>query len=276
MMEYRGFSFQELALEYSPRATVGGDFAHYLAAYVALSERARNLLPARVNLPYGSTPQQVLDYFPGPAEDSPLHVFLHGGYWQALDQSASAGMAPGIVEDGCAFATLNYTLAPQGRIGDMVDECRAALTWLGSNSNDLGFDPARVTLSGHSAGAHLAAMALSLHGDCFGNPGLRITDAVLISGIYDLEPIALVPVNDPLQLTDQEISELSPMAYLPPESVRVRVTVADGDTGEFIRQSRDYAEKLRKCGRQVSFDLQQGRHHFDIIMHRETFRPGPV
>ncbi len=274
-LNYRGFSLQELTLEYSPRATVGGDFAHYLEAYAALSAAARHQLSVRENLPYGQAPQQILDYFDGPDNSAPLHIFIHGGYWQALDQRVSSGMAPGIVEDGFAFATLNYTLAPQGRIGDMVDECRSALDWFSQNTKELGFDPSQVILSGHSAGAHLAAMILSLYGNRFGNGNLCVTDAILISGVYDLEPIALVPVNDALQLTAQEIDELSPVFHQFPESVRVRVTAGEGDTGEFIRQSRDYAERLRKDHRHVTFDLQRGRHHYDIIMRRETFQMKP-
>lgn len=272
-MLYRGFSLKELALEYAPRSTVGGDFDHYLDAYYAMSAQAHVELCPMAGLAYGSEPQQVLDFFSARESGRPLHVFFHGGYWQALSQTLSAGMAAGIVESGFNFATVNYTLAPQARIGEMIRECCASVEWLADNAEKLKFDPTQTVVSGHSAGAHLAAMLLSLQGDRFGTFDLTITNAILISGVYDLTPIALVPVNDLLQLTEQEIVDLSPMRHLPPEAVKVSVRAGSHDTDEFIRQSRCYAEHLRSNGRSVAFELQNGFNHYDIIMSKETFRP---
>ena len=271
-MNYRGFTKEELALEYSPSSMVGGDLTPYLEAYAVLSEKARAELTVQENLAYGSGPTHLLDFFPAKTNDAPLHVFIHGGYWQALSQREAANMAPSIVASGSAFATLNYTLAPGARLGQMVDECRDALLWLASQARDLGFDPSRVTLSGHSAGAHLVAMVLALYGGQLADAGMTVTDQILISGVFDLEPIAQTPVNDPLQLTPEDFDTLSPIHHLPPETTRTRVTVGERDTAEFIRQSREYAEILRKAGREVSFDLQLGRHHFDIVLHATTFR----
>ncbi|TMV07075.1 alpha/beta hydrolase [Ruegeria sediminis] len=271
-MLYRGFSSDELAREYSPSSMVGGDNSPYLAAYAALSAKVRTDLQVQENLSYGNGPTHVLDYFPGREPDAPLHVFIHGGYWQALSQRESAMMAPALVEGGHAFATLNYTIAPNARLGEMVVECRDALMWLGSQAGTMGFDPARVSLSGHSAGGHLAAMVMATAGSDLAGAGLQVSDVTLISGVFDLEPISLVPVNDPLQLTQQEIEDLSPIHHLPPTGPQYRVTAGGRDTGEFIRQSRDYAERLRKAGHSVSFDLQQGVNHFDIILHAGTFR----
>lgn len=273
-MKYRGFSQAELDAEYSPSAMVGGDIEPYLSAYSALSATARAELIVHENLAYGPRETQILDFFPASASNAALHVFIHGGYWQALSQKESAPMANSIVGQGSAFATLNYTIAPEGQLGQMVEECRDALIWLVAQAAELGFDPNRVTLSGHSAGAHLAAMVISLYGQVLANAGMTIQDAVLISGIYDLEPIAQVPVNDPLQLALGDIRRLSPLSHIPTAAERIRITVAERDTAEFIRQSREYAEHLRKHGVPVSFDLQKGLHHFDIILHSGTFRSG--
>ena len=272
-MNYRGFSTEELIQEYAPSSMVGGDITPYLAAYAALSAAARARHETQENLRYGPAADHVLDYFPaGP--NAPLHIFIHGGYWQALSHRDGAAQAPGLVRAGHAFATLNYTLAPGARLGQMVAECRDALIWLAGQASTLGFDPQRITLSGHSAGAHLAAMVTAGHGAALAAAGMTITDQILISGVFDLEPIAETPVNDPLQLTGDEIATLSPMRLTPPEDIHTRVTVADRDTPEFIRQSRAYAEMLRKAGRPVSFDLQRGRHHFDIILDDATFLSG--
>ncbi len=272
-MLYRGFTREELDQEYSPSSMIGGDLAPYLQSYAALSAQNRAQMECRENLAYGDAPTQVLDFFPAKGAGAPLHVFIHGGYWQALSQRESAMMAPALIEAEQSFATLNYTLAPDARVGDMIDECRKALLWLAANAFNLGFDPSRVTLSGHSAGAHLASMVMATSADALARAGLRVRDVILISGVYDLEPISLTPVNDPLQLTPVEVHDLSPNLHLPAPGPRYRVTVAERDTPEFIRQSRGYAELLRKAGHSVSFDLQKGMQHFDIIMHPGTFLP---
>lgn len=270
-MLYRGFTQAELQREYSPGSMVGGDISPYLAAYRALSAEARAGMQVAENLRYGSEPQHVLDYFPAPNPGAGLHVFIHGGYWQALSQRDSAAMAPALHQQGHAFATLNYTLAPEARLGQMVAECLQALCWLGRQAEALGFDPQRVTLSGHSAGAHLVAMLLADHGQALAASGLRVTEALLISGVYDLEPIALMSVNDKLQLTDAEIDALSPLRRSAAPGLRYRITVGERDTSEFIRQSRDYAEHLRRAGCNAGFQLQPGLHHYDIILHPHVF-----
>ncbi|WP_420585336.1 alpha/beta hydrolase [Ruegeria sp.] len=272
-MLYRGFTQEELDQEYSPRSMIGGDLTPYLDSYAALSAQHRAQMDVIGNVSYGDGTAQVLDFFPAKGTGAPLHVFIHGGYWQALSQRESAMMAPALIEAEHSFATLNYTLAPDARIGDMIDECRDALLWLAANAPDLGFDPSRITLSGHSAGAQLASMVMATSADALARAGLRVRDVILISGVYDLEPISLTPVNDPLQLTPVEIQDLSPIRHLPPPGPRYHVTVAERDTPEFIRQSRDYAELLRKGGHSVSFELKQGMQHFDIIMHPATFLP---
>lgn len=270
-MLYRGFSQAELEQQYSPSSMIGGDLSPYLASYAALSAEARANLDVHESLSYGASPSKVLDFFPAVGARAPLHVFIHGGYWQALSQRESAMMAPVMHENGQAFATLNYTLAPHARLGHMIEECRDALLWLASRAEELGFDPSNVTLSGHSAGGHLAAMVMATCSDALAQAGLRVRNVILISGIYDLEPISLTSVNEPLQLSKVEVHDWSPCLNLPTPGPRYRVTVAERDTPEFIRQSRDYAELLRKAGHSVGFDLQKGKHHFDIIMPSGTF-----
>ncbi len=272
-MLYRGFTQTELDQEYSPRSMIGGDLTPYLDSYAALSAQYRAQMEVRENLAYGDSPTQVLDFFPAKGAGAPLHVFIHGGYWQALSQRESAMMAPALIEAEHSFATLNYTLAPDARIGEMVEECRDALLWLAAQAETLGFDPSRITLSGHSAGAQLVSMVMAGSANDLARAGLRVRDVILISGVYDLEPISLTPVNDPLQLTPVEVNDLSPIRHLPRPGPRYHVTVAERDTPEFIRQSRDYAELLRKAGHSIGFDLKKGMQHFDIIMHPGTFLP---
>ena len=161
-------------------------------------------------------------FFPAAQPDAPLFVFIHGGYWQDLSQKDSSPMAPQVLKAGFAFATLNYTLAPYGTVELMVDQVARALGFLQKQARDLGFDPSRITLSGHSAGAHLAAMQVTLADPPFDLHG--IAHVLLLSGIFDLDPIPLTSINDPLGLDAKRAHALSPMFLAP--TARPRVTVA--------------------------------------------------
>ena len=271
-MSFRGFSPDELEREYSPSSMIGGDYSRYLQQYVSLSDDARRSFGARTDLRYGAKPSQVLDYFPGPGPSVPLHVFIHGGYWQALSQAESSAMAPAIVASGAAFASLNYTLAPAAHLGEMVAECRAALAWLAADAAGLGFDPTHVTVSGHSAGAHLAAMVAAEPGDLTTESGLTFDRFILISGIYDLTPIRMTSINEPLGLSEDDVEALSPMGKTPAVDAVMKVVVGERDTREFIRQSRDYATFLIGKGFETTFEIAKDRHHFDIILDPATFR----
>jgi len=257
---YRSFTREELEREYSPSSCLGGDISALIERYVAESAEARRTCRVHEDLPYGEAPDEVLDLFlpqgPGP---HPLHIFIHGGYWQELSHKASAAMAPGLGARGIALAVVNYTLAPDATIAEMIDQCARAIAWLQHHGADYGIDPDRISLSGHSAGAQLAAMVLSQ--GCEG-----IASALLISGIYDLEPLRHTYINEPLGLDAETARSMSPLFAADPPSCPVHVVVGENETSEFHRQSRTYAERLREEGRHVSHAVLEGLNHFDIIL----------
>ena len=180
-------------------------------------------------------------------------------------------MAPAIVAGGCAFATLNYRLAPDASLTEIVADIQRALQWLVGRADALGFDKRRVTLSGHSAGAHLVAQILCQPGQALAESGLLVERAVLISGVFDLAPIALTTVNDRLGLTKAEISGLSPLALQPIWHPSIDVVVAEHDTAEFRRQSQAHAAHVQDAGLNVDFRQMGGLNHFDIILDGDVF-----
>jgi arylformamidase len=261
---YRSMSPRVLEREYSPSTMVGGDISGYLADYAQLSAEARRRFPCREDLRYGHRAAEVLDYFPAAQKVAPLFVFVHGGYWQELSQKDSAPMAAEVLNAGFAFATVNYTLALQGSIELMVEEVAHALGYLQRIATDFGFDPKRITLAGHSAGAHLAAMQITLRDPPFDPQGLECL--LLLSGIYDLDPIPLTSINDPLGLDAVKAHALSPMFLAPVAHPRATVAVAERDTREFRRQSKDFALHLGRHGVEASYLLVPDRDHFGIIL----------
>jgi arylformamidase len=262
MAGWRDLSPGDLDREYSPSSKVRGGIGPFIDAYRARSLHALATVPVRRDLAYGTGADETLDLFPAaPGPDgrpAPLVVFLHGGYWQELSKLDSSFAAPDLVPAGIALAGVDYTLAPRASLEMIVDQATRAVGWLHANADALGVDPGRIVVSGHSAGAHLSAMAaLRLA------PG-TIAGVVLIGGVFDLEPIAETPINDALGLDAAEARRLSVTPHvragLPPAAVIWGID----ETDEFRRQNRELVDAWRRAGNQVLGVEVPGRHHFDL------------
>jgi arylformamidase len=263
---YRTFDRPALDREYSPSQAASAGLEHYLARYASLSEEALAGPGVMRDVRYGPHPDDLLDLFLPDGEGPwPLHVFIHGGFWQALSQRDFGFIGPAFQARQTAYVSLNYSLAPAATIGQMVDQCARGLAWLYANAGRLRLDPARITISGHSAGAHLAAMLLSCDWAALGAPPDTIKGALLISGVYDLEPIRLSYVDVPLGLSAADVAAWSPLRLAPTANCPVAIVWGESDTAEFRRQSRDYAAWLGRLQRAVTSYEFAGRDHFDIL-----------
>lgn len=258
--------------EYSPSSCIGGNYAPYIEEYVTLSEAALNSASRHVELAYGSAAAHKLDLFLPERGDSeslpPLLLFIHGGYWQELSKASAVFSAPDCNEAGIAFAAIDYTLAPQASVHDMVLECRKALRWLYQHGEKLGFDPQRIVVSGSSAGAHLAAMCC-LRGwkDDADLPVGTPAAAVLVSGIYDLQALIGTSINEALSLDVESAQAISPqlldLTGFPPAII----SWGEIETSEFKRQSQAFADALNALGARYLPPIEMpARNHFNVIL----------
>ncbi len=246
--------------EYSPSSAIGGNYAPFVAQYVARSAAAHASLPVTRELRYGPAPRATLDYFAAPANARRpgLLVYFHGGYWQELSKAESAFLAPAWHTDGFAHAVVGYTLAPAARLPQIVEECRSAVTWLREHADALGFDPGNVVVAGSSAGAYLAAA-------CADAPAGTIRGIVPVSGIFDLAPLIGTSINDALALDTAAADALDLLAagraYCP-----AVVAWGEIETSEFKRQSRAFATRLVEAGTPCTTLEVPGRNHFDVVL----------
>ena len=253
---YRGMDRPALDAAYNNRAAVPGHPA-ILAERRDRSERVRRTRRFHADLRYGSAPRERLDFFPahGPGAQ-PVLAFIHGGYWQSNDKEPSSFLVEGPLERGFAVALIEYTLAPDADMDQIVGEIGRAIDWLAAHAQEYGADPARLYVSGHSAGGHLAAMMLD-------SPS--VAGALPISGLFDLEPIRLCYLNEKLALTDASARRNSPAQHLPAACPPVVVAVGEAELPELVRQSKDYAAALQAGGLPARYLPLPGHDHFSIL-----------
>ncbi len=187
---------------------------------------------------------------------APTLAYIHGGYWQMNDKEPYAFLGEGLRVAGFNLVLIEYTLAPAARMDQIVDEVRRAVVWVIDHAPELGGDPARVYVSGHSAGGHLTAMAMTES---------RLAGAVAISGIYDLEPIRLNYLNEKLGLDPAEAERNSPMRHLPRRAAPLVVTVGLGELPELVRQSQEYAAAWQGRGLRGRYLPVPTHDHFSIL-----------
>lgn len=258
---YRTYDKAGLDAQYFLRARVP-EHPEYFRRWKEDSETARRTRPCRLDLRYDV---ETLDLFPAAKTPAPCLVFIHGGYWQALDKSDFSYVAPPFQDAGIAVAVVNYTLAPKAKLDEIVRQNRAAVAWLYRNAREHGIDPARIHVAGHSAGGHLTAMILQTDWAAFGLDHDPVRGGCAISGLFDLEPIRLCYLNDVLGLDAAAAERNSPIQHLPKRSPPLILSVGTGETDEFLRQQADFAAAWRAAGLPLEIADQPGDHHFSVV-----------
>lgn len=262
---YKSFNRAALNKQYSPRASVP-DTPEILARW---REEGIAHQPKRTaELRYGAEESHGIDLFmPKGVDRPPLHVFIHGGYWQALDKRDNGQLTAALVDAGVAVAVVNYTLCPPGTVGSIVSECRQAIAHLTIDAGRHGYDAGRLTLSGHSAGGHLAAMMAATVWPMV-DPDLPhdlVKGTVAISGLFDLEPLRHTGINAALGLTRYNAQELSPILCDPISRGPIIAAVGGAESDEFKRQSAAFAKKWIARGTPVQYLEIPDRNHFTVV-----------
>jgi len=262
---YRGFTKDELDELYSHRHRVKG-YDDYRLRWIAESEAARNSLDTVLDVAYGAGIAETYDVFQA-GVGTPIQVFIHGGYWYSQDKSIFESMAPAYVDRGATFVSINYPLTPTVTMTQLVESCRRCIAHIYRHAIDWGGDSERLFVSGHSAGGHLAALLLSTDWPSVDAalPEDIIKGALPISGLYDLEPIQQLTVNDTLGLTDEEVRTLSPILSIPPMAGAMTLAVGTNEGPEFMRQQSDYAAAWQAGGLDCEAMVLDGQDHFSIV-----------
>lgn len=265
-MDWRALTPEQLDAQYNPRVAVP-DFEQHFNAYKDRSEATRAKLPGQYDIRYGSGPLQTYDiHAPANATKAPLLVIVHGGYWRGLDKNLHAFIAEPYVAAGHVVANINYDLAPAVSVDTIVRQTQEALAHIAAHAADYGADASRMVVFGHSAGAHLAAAAYALTWPTELAARPLPSALALVSGVYDLEPVLHIAVNQEIRL-DGAMAKRNSLLHQPPKLKHTDVLVAVGgaEPQAWQDQSRDFHSACRDAGTPSHLMNIAGANHFSVL-----------
>ncbi|WP_119156233.1 alpha/beta hydrolase [Caldimonas tepidiphila] len=264
---YQDFRSQpEIDAQYDTSLSVPHEAAE-LQRYVDRAAQARASLRCHLDVPYGPSAAETLDIFPADEPGAPVFVFIHGGYWRSSSSKDFSGVALGLQPLGITTVVIDYALCPAVTLDEITRQARAALAWVVRHIGEYGGDAARVAVGGHSAGAHLAAMCLLSHagGIAAGAPA-PLAAGLLVSGLYELEPLRRSYLQPVLRLDDGIVARNSPAsAEVPRCTTPLWITWGGDETAEFARQSAAFHAAWQAAGNPSRLSALPGTHHFSAI-----------
>jgi arylformamidase len=250
-----------------------------VARRIAASERTRAILGPPQRVAYGPSQYEGLDIFratptlPSPASGggkgggAPINVFVHGGAWRRNKAADYALQAEPLVQAGAHAVIIDFINVEQagGDLFPMYEQVRRALAWTWRNAESFGGDRERFYISAHSSGSHLAA--------CFLTDGLREENlpknfckgALLLSGVYELEPVRRSKRSSYVTFTDAMVEKLSSQRHL--DGLHTPLVLAYGtcETPEFQRQTQDFCAAVRELGKPAELIVGEAYNHFELL-----------
>jgi arylformamidase len=173
--------------QYNNRLRVPDFLTRHVQGWQSNSTQVRARQSCVLDVAYGQTSAELLDIFPAGGTHQPVLVFIHGGYWRSLDKADHSFVAPAFTQTGACVVIPNYALCGANSTVTMEDiflQLVRSLAWVYRHIDQFGGDPANITVVGHSAGGHLAAMLLACRWHKFAAdlPAQLVRSAMGISG----------------------------------------------------------------------------------------------
>jgi arylformamidase len=252
---------QDYETQYNNRARVP-EHPALIAGWAADAAAYRSEAVSELGVGYGESPRQYYDLFkPETVNSRAIVLFIHGGYWQALDPSYFSHMARGLNRLGVPVAVAGYDLCPQVEIGHIVWEMQqaAAALW-----RRFGLP---VVAAGHSAGGQLSACLLATD---WKNVDPELPDHLVpaaygISGLYNLKPLTETSLNKALGLTMEAAELESPLFWPAPAGLVMDAVVGGAESEEYLKQSRRITDVWGLGGVRTRYEEIEGANHFTVL-----------
>jgi arylformamidase len=246
---FRDYTQAQLDAQYEQRSFVPHADA-IIQRYTAASDAVRARLGEPETLSYGPSAVEALDLYG--TDRRKIVAFVHGGAWKRQGRRGQGFAAECFVRAGAAYAAVGFGLLPSITLPEMVDQVSRSIAFLKNR-----FEPEKLVLVGHSSGAHLCACALTRVD--------LVSEALLVSGVYDLLPVRLSARNEYVRLDERLEDDYSPIRHA--DNIRCPVTVAwsEKEGAEFTRQSKEFASVLENKKLLVEAIEAKNLNHFEIV-----------
>lgn len=247
--------------EYNNRARVP-EHPGIIVGWASDAEAYRAQAVSELGISYGESERQRYDLFkPEDAAGNAIVMFIHGGYWQALDRSFFSHMARGLNTRGVPVAVVGYDLCPQVHLGHIVWEMQQAAAALWRRYQR------PVVASGHSAGGHLAACLLATDWKNVDPelPSQLVPAAYGISGLYNLKPLTETSINGALKLDMEAAERESPLFWPAPSGLTMDAVVGGAESDEYHKQSRRITDVWGLEGVKTRYEEIAGANHFTVV-----------
>ena len=215
------------------------------------------------NAAFGPGKRQRLDvYRPKVGSNLPIIVFIYGGSWSSGDKDGYSFVGRALAARGFVVAIPDYRLVPAVRYPAFLEDNASAVRWVIAHAGELGGDPKRIVMAGHSAGAYNAAM-LAYDQRWLGPDQKRVRAFLGLAGPYDFAPFdvassqaAFKGSNPPTTQPVNFIGKGDPPAFL-----------ATGEEDRTVRprNSDALAAKLRAAGIAVDRERYPNIGHIGIL-----------
>jgi len=262
-VDYKGFRQDELEYQFNPRVTVP-EFPELSKVRAALSRKVRESAKSWLDVPYGQSPREKLDIYAADKPGGPVFVYLHGGYWRGGSKEDNCNFAPTFTSRGATVVLVEYDLCPQVTVSDIVGETRSAVAWIYRNIARYGGDPGKIHLAGASAGGHLTAMALANDWERQDLPRDIIKGALVMSGVFDLDMVMRISVQEEVRLTPEMVRENDPFLHPPSARCPILVAVGGAEPKGWQQMSQDYFNFCKACGLSGEYLVVPGANHYTV------------
>lgn len=223
---------------------------------------------AGIETAFGPDPHQGLLLFPADKPDGRVVVFWFGGGWTNGYKEEMAFYSRPLNAVGITFVSAGYRLAPAHVFPAGWHDAADAVAWAWHNIARFGGDPARLFLSGHSAGGHYAAL-LGVRRDWQAPRGLPedvVRGVLPISGTYEFgsrSGLSMRPrfLGPPARQAEVEASPINYL-HLPPPPLLL--THGARDFPHLIAQQERFADAARAAGGDVETLTVPDEDHFGV------------
>ena len=263
---YKDFRRDELEYQYNPRVSVP-EYPELARVRAAQARKVRESAKSWLNVPYGNSPREMLDIYAADKAGGPVLVYIHGGYWRSGSKEDNCNFVPTFTKRGATVVLVEYDLCPQVSVTDIVRQTRASIAWVYRNIPRYGGNPAKLFVSGHSAGGHLTAMALAHDWAKDGLPSDLIKGAVATSGVYDLDMVMKISVQEQVRMTPDIAKVNSPLLNPPRVKCPLVVAVGAAEPKGWQRISEDYFQYCKQHGMPVEYLVEPDANHYTMSEH---------